>query len=493
MAEEKMALEPLIVGRQTGLWFRLKWRNDYDSSGSVGQSWGDLELWVGSTLVWGELNELGEPLGVRWTWIELLDFLAIAWPYLNEEELYPIDFGFGLEFPAHPGEIRGKAKLRWHHLGKSLVVEEDEKLRDFLGVHDLAEGLQGANPKSFILLRQGKQLRVATTTREWVLPFQETMDTLILLAEAILNRIAFADDSRYKIVGRRWQERDAMPEILRLQLATGLDEDTLRQVWPHNPDAKSANDAAYDLKAAARMVGTQVDASVLHTLLVRINEIPLGSGLQIGELSVLAAEMLAEYDGDKPSFQGYALAQMLREYLNIGTGPADPEKILREWGVDIRGFDMKGQGIDAVAVWGDRHRATIFLNQSGPRSKYPTGRRITYAHEICHLLVDADAGLPVAEVLGGQVARALEQRANAFAAEFLLPQAEAGRYVVNALQYIILDKERQLEIEKSVDALAKKFNVSHETTAWQIRNSGQLSSSDIMVLQPYLKSLFQPN
>ncbi|QVL50114.1 MAG: ImmA/IrrE family metallo-endopeptidase [Thiocapsa sp.] len=66
----------------------------------------------------------------------------------------------------------------------------------------------------------------------------------------------------------------------------------------------------------------------------------------------------------------------------------------------------------------------------------------------------------MAEVLGGQVPRFAEQRANAFAAELLLPRAQAESACRSSAN--VLEASARLE---------REFRVSRELTARQINNS----------------------
>jgi len=90
----------------------------------------------------------------------------------------------------------------------------------------------------------------------------------------------------------------------------------------------------------------------------------------------------------------------------------------------------------------------------------------------------------------------LEQRANAFAAEFLLPRGAAGRAAETALAYVRAADLRRKAIEDTIkDAIGRlraDYDVSFETAAWQIKNSGRLPEADEDALQPYLKSLYAP-
>ena len=420
-----MGQDALILGGPGKLRFVLNWRDDYESAGPVSRTWADLQVWVEDTLVWGHLRTTGQTEGITWSWIELLEFLATAWPYLQEEEQYPITFDSVLDEPAHLGELRGKAKLRWRNLPEAQAEEEDAILRDFTAVHDLAEALQGAYPPSLLLLRQGNTMLAATARQEWTLPFDETMATLAALGEAILDRAAQLDDPRSRIAKDRWNARGGTLPLMRLAIATSLDEATLREVWPIRLDVTPADDAVYELKATARMIGRQLKPQQLKAILDHIHHTPKGVPLDMTPLWEEAEKILQDYAGERPASQGYAVALMLRRRLGMDTEKIDPEQVLKNWSVTIQAIGIEDDTIDAVAIWSHNHRTTIFINPNGPRARYPTGKRITLAHEVCHLLIDIRGALPAAEALGGRVSRRVEQRANAFAAG-AHPSARSG-------------------------------------------------------------------
>lgn len=495
MAKKAMGQEKLSFGVAGAFRVVLEWRDDYGSDGPIGRTWGALQLWVGDTLVWGELDSSGQIEGITWSWIELLEFLGNAWPYLVEEEQHPIIFDIRQDEPAHIGELWGRAKLRWLKLPEEQVDREDALLRDFLAVHDFAEALQGAHPPKLLILRRGGQILAATVRQERILSFDMTMSTLKDLGEAIKDRLAGLTDLRSEIARTRWANRDTMPTVQRLQIATGRDEPSLRRIWPIDVATNAANDALYELKAAARMIGQKVTDSQLKAILERVYNLPKGKHLALDDLHKKAADVITEHESQDPAAQGYLLASMLRAHLNCETGRVDPQQVLDTWGVSVQKFEINDLPLDAIAVWGAEHAPTILLNPAGPRTHHPTGTRSTLAHEICHLLVDMEGALPVAEVLGGNVPRAIEQRANAFAAEFLLPRAEARACVERDLQYVNTPTGRRDAIGITISGLVDTYGASHETTAWQILNSGCIDPSDkqlMQELQQHLKSIYDP-
>jgi Zn-dependent peptidase ImmA (M78 family) len=134
-----------------------------------------------------------------------------------------------------------------------------------------------------------------------------------------------------------------------------------------------------------------------------------------------------------PAYEwGYRLAAETREKLSLGSEPIFSMRDLAEvrLGVPVIQAEL-GEAIAGVTIETGARRA-IVLNLSGDnRSVFV--RRATIAHELGHLLydpgrelrdlrVDAYADL---ERPAEQVPSSIEQRANAFAVEFLVPQTQA--------------------------------------------------------------------
>ena len=80
------------------------------------------------------------------------------------------------------------------------------------------------------------------------------------------------------------------------------------------------------------------------------------------------------------------------------------------------------------------------------------------AHELGHLLMDRGGLLPVAEVKGGAVSEEAEARANAFAAELLLPQKEAAAWMARA---------EKRGAKAALAKLCRHYGVSKKSAAWQ--------------------------
>jgi len=79
------------------------------------------------------------------------------------------------------------------------------------------------------------------------------------------------------------------------------------------------------------------------------------------------------------------IAQVLREELELGDeSRVEPERILKQWDVDMLEQSLDGCPVDAVTAWGATHGPIIILNTgAGSRAAHSHGLRSTLAHEIC--------------------------------------------------------------------------------------------------------------
>jgi Zn-dependent peptidase ImmA (M78 family) len=134
-----------------------------------------------------------------------------------------------------------------------------------------------------------------------------------------------------------------------------------------------------------------------------------------------------------------------------------------ELGVAVENIDLQDRDVDAIACWGPKHGPAVFANVSGRRACDVAGRRATLCHEIAHLLIDRARRLPLAEIQGAMHHSWVESRANAFAAEFLVPKATAGEAFAAC--------NTPEATQRALNSVAKKYGASRELIAWQALNS----------------------
>ncbi len=171
------------------------------------------------------------------------------------------------------------------------------------------------------------------------------------------------------------------------------------------------------------------------------------------------------HDRVKPWEQGYELALDFLEDAAPG-GAGDIDAMLEALGVRYKDITLDDQGIRGVALAGPNHRPAILLNTRHQTYRFPSGQRLSKAHELCHLLYDRAYGTRVALVSGPWAPLELEQRANAFAAMCLMPPARVWEVLAGA--------EHPIDTPEGVAETAKALNTSFTATLNHLYNLGIL-------------------
>lgn len=468
--------ETIQLGSDAGLGIELRFLPDapfgLDESAASRRvpndlAWAELQVAVQGQPIWYQQDtDQDEPRPVTWTLVDLLDGLARIWPWIMVEESYPIPIE-----PEHPGKMMREAENRWEAEAQQTAELEEERLFDFRHRHDLSLLMRGIFLPPLWFLREGNECLIwspelASGIRQ---PMKEVGQILTQLGDGISQQVASSQDARAMQAVTRWQARHHVLSDLYLQLATGLDATELKELTNADDARQQAEyfeltgsldpvPRGNELLLAARMTANYLPPSGQRALLEHIRSIPPAV---TPELDSLTAEVPRPSTQEEPHQQGYDLARWLRDKLGMRVDDrADPEGLLQAWGVVVGGEKIDA-GLDAVAVWGTQHGPAVLLNtHERSRASSQNGRRTTLAHEICHLLLDRSRTLPAAEVLGGQAPRYAEKRANAFAAEWLLPRSEAERVCRAAAD--VIEAAQQLE---------RDFTVSKRVVYHQISNS----------------------
>jgi Zn-dependent peptidase ImmA (M78 family) len=419
---------------------------------------GSLRVSIGNSSVWS--NEEGK--GIPWTWIDLLEQLARAWPFLKYEESAPLG-------------TNGLALLRADRFASpdfdfEPAVQATRESYIFLRRHNLATGIEGLYLPNFSLLREGRNIWVISANITKLLDFAQTLQTLSELGEVLARQVASAaQQERSRLALDAWRNREPSLEAA-LQIKLGSSRlaaemvpqgETLAAYFDALPDAQNDDEYESSLLVAARMSeGVPLDSRRKILDLLRARP---GTRLsaQLQQIAAEAETKLPSYYSQQPYKQGESLAQWARARFDIAPeAKADPQEVLGRLGVDVTLHHFDIDMIDAVGCWDHRHGPAVLVNLDGEHAQSAAGRRATLAHELAHVLVDRRGSLPAAEVFGGSVPRHPEQRANAFAAEFLLPKSVAVERIRKAS-----------DVVKTIERLPEQFAVSRELAAWQIINS----------------------
>jgi Zn-dependent peptidase ImmA (M78 family) len=163
-----------------------------------------------------------------------------------------------------------------------------------------------------------------------------------------------------------------------------------------------------------------------------------------------------------PHEQGYSLAEQFRAAQNNFDAYFDVEGFLESLEIGIDEEDLSDPKIDGATIWSADHGPVIVVNREGVRTQ-PWARRMTVAHELCHLLVDRESASELMIVSTPWAPAELERRANAFAAELLLPKSGILRAAADAVRSGWVG-------EGTRQALMKEFRVGITVCNHQLEN-----------------------
>jgi Zn-dependent peptidase ImmA (M78 family) len=433
-----------------------------------GPGYGKLAVWLGDRLVWGgDSRTAPGDEGIESPWIELLEYLGNYWLYLVLEQGYPFNV-----VPDQPSQLDRALESRWARLDDARQAQEEEIAYAFRLSHNLAESSAGTLRPDLWFVRDGGffvvEAQLGPRTAVERLPSAVVKRLLASVGDEIADRLRGATDLRSTQVLGAWSARESKsPEVV-ARIATGLPEGYLREIC--GPDSLDAvfddpagsgpdDNVCFDL--AYRCKGV-LPADKLRVLLDRART---AGGTISRALSKISGDALKELESfeatlRRPYQQGHALANWLRQSVADSTGRVEPEGLLSQWSVVVDKVDFDTRAIDAVAFWAHGRRPNILWNDSEKHRENEGARRATLAHEICHLLVDRPEGLPLSAVALGAMDRKLEQRANAFAAEFLCPQDEA------AAEYRYAG-----DLGSAINRITFRFSVSKGLAAMQLAKS----------------------
>ena len=194
--------------------------------------------------------------------------------------------------------------------------------------------------------------------------------------------------------------------------------------------------------------------------------------------------------------QGQRIATDERQRLGLGISPAgDLIELFETQGVRI-GLVTLTDNISGLTLWDDKIGIFVVIN----RDHSPVRRRFSLAHEYAHVLVDRDRS--------GAISRSenrtelLEVRANAFAAEFLMPSEGVVQFVhalgkgsASRAQVAVFDESDVVQVEQratpgsqdiqlyDVTLLAHHFGVSRISALYRLKNLRLIDERELQRLK----------
>ena len=427
------------------------------------------------------------PQPIEWTWVDVLEYLATHWGALLLEQSLP--FGW-LGAAPDPASLWPVAERRWATKDDATADQEEAVLLAFERRHNLAYACKGMALPALTLLRNGQIYWLCAQDQPPVrVPLADIHAGLHAMGESLARAFAHSTHPRVRAAVQAWEQREQQASADFLRWTTGLEVAFLDKLQgstsaPAFWQLPAANDASLGMEAllqegpllaAARMAKQWSDPesqlAITHQLLQAVRQVlnrptPGSHQPALDKLTTQCARFLQQRAASQGPSEfafatGYAVAEWVRSQWGLDRPVyLDIARLLQETlGVNVLEQALGTPAIDALAVWGSTP-ACIVLNSQ--RQHPDTERtRMTLAHELAHLLLDRDNGLPFCEVLGGAVDGFMERRAYAFAAELLLP-----RSVVEARHAQFRGTFRELVFD-----LKQEFGVSKSVVCAQICNS----------------------
>lgn len=446
-----------------------------------------LAAYVDEAVVWPTRGSDGTAIEVQID--DLLSHLTEYWKPLALRQTYPLTLN-----PARPSLLRAEALQNWDALPEAQAVYEDEVIEAFRDCHDLSRCFAGYfDLPALWLIRSGEEMLIDTVEQLDRVPYAAALDALSAAGDWIAARLAQTENERWDELLRAWRNRNAGDGLSLLKWSTSLDEQTVERLvadgllMPPASMAEAANDND-EVRLAARMASA-LPAEQVRGVLSRVSQFPKQEAPQLDEL-VLAVR--THFDAGlseaRPYEQGEAIAGFVRQFFGLPpTTEVDVFDIVARLGPQIYLENFEPPTLDALAVWGDRHGPAVLLNQASIRhiGRGDTRRRgqarVTLAHELCHLLIDGEHALSAVDVLHSRMPILVEQRARAFAAEFLLPSRVAGE------AWLAADQPRGRDDLRAVlERLCRRFVVTKSVAAWKLEHGARLYDAH---LAPILDSI----
>ena len=275
-------------------------------------------------------------------------------------------------------------------------------------------------------------------------------------------------------------ERNLTPwEFERISLGLGIDPGSLFSKQEQPPKRSTArfrvatgvdNPASQDL----RLLGTASEFGRVLGYLARLLDIqprlqPLRSVKQAPGWDVWQ--------------QGYDLGEQARAAMCDDSGPVlRLEATFSDWQIHVATVRFSSPEIDAASIWEQEAVPIILLNEASSRIQYTPSRRATLAHELCHLLHDADSSEDVVTRVSWrreaeQYEDVVEKRARAFAPAFLAPRKATQSW------FHLMPKDQQDNHEQMVCELAHHWGLSVEGAIWHARNCELIGWDEALTLQ----------
>jgi Zn-dependent peptidase ImmA (M78 family) len=490
--------------------FKITFSPDPDEGSAIDPaeaiSWGGFQIWVEGRNLCAHLDEGERVESTHWYLLSFLEWIVENWNPLLHEERPP---------------VQNKADSAWTSLQQTrfpppAIEERHDEAAAWEGIwyswwkrHSILAAREGGLFPDVVLRRRRDQIEVSWGgERAFGAPdhfhFLESAGSFARLpprvvADALHDVLSDGTDYLLGLAPESPRIRGLRDRLESLRAAgrhqdqrlmwlagLGVDESSIQRGWRRlkgylkefNEDLRASllNAQVGELAIegscqAAMMFGSVApdigkgDALVLARYMVGLHD-PQGDPEPLRDM--IRHEPLSRSAG--PSWeQGYELAEEVWDGVSdqvVDEGRVDIERLMQILGITVEEADIKDASIRGVSFAGPEHRAGILINRIHEANAYPSGKRFTLAHELCHILFDREIGRRIAIASGPWAPRDIERRANAFAAMLLMPR--------DLVKEALARLTTRLDTRDGVAQISQSLRTSFEATLRHLTNLGFL-------------------
>jgi hypothetical protein len=445
----------MIMDNQT-LGLHLTWLDD------EAISLAKLSVSIEGKPIWPVISD--EDAGLEVFSDDILAFLAENWHSLLLGQSYPI------YAPSRPSRLRLMASAAWELDEGADAENEDLQIEAFEQTHNLASCFAGMmDLPALWLMRDGNSMIVDNGRDIWKPYLNQATLALETLGDTIAHRLS--SENKFASLLEAWNSRTDKDPLTLLSTAAGIprhyaqDLVTSQILIEPRSFAEAANDDD-ELRIAARVTGT-LSLEQVRAILSFAKRIPLGESASIRRVKDGVSTDLAPSTHRRAHDVGASVAMSVRESLGLSSAQRiDLQKLLTNLCVSLEFVDSLADGFKGLAIWGTLHGPGIILATRGQGNPFTNAyQRVTIAHELGHLLMDGSHAIGAVDVLHGRVPLVMEQRAQSFAGEFLLPAKSAA--AVWQQRNHPNDRNNLTDL---IEALRKKYGVTRAVAAWKLEH-----------------------
>jgi Zn-dependent peptidase ImmA (M78 family) len=419
----------------------------------VRESWGSFTIWTHGENLCAHIEQGEAVESAHWYLLPLIEWLADNWdPVLHEERL-----------PLRNAGVSAADSLSQTRMPSVALKQVDELawLDTWSGWwtrHCIRSAREGGLFPDVYLRRYRDTLEVSTGAEP--LPGIPAEVTFLTPNRAYRTNLRSAAEAMWQVLTAAAQElQRKLPQSQRVQVLaekvadlTSPAHEESRIVWLSGLGDKFSQ-VARAVNNALSGVDTRIRESITGTLrpsplvvvgsaYARLLYGAISPATQPADVLLLTRSIVQNYVDDAtwwlsaldlplnvagisqlpPGEQGSRLGEKACELLGgDGAGWVDVSAVLSRLDIAVSEIKLSDPEVRAVSVFGPTQRPHVFRNTLTRWGQSSGVQRFTLAHELCHLLLDREYGDELAIATGPWAPLAIEQRANAFAAAFLMP------------------------------------------------------------------------